>query len=768
MILRRIAVKRLGRFREAQFGFSHGLNVVIGPNEAGKTTLCLALVLGLFVKPTTRASKWLGFASWSDLQPFWVELELEDDKGGNYLLTKDFGRGLSQLICPDGKRTVESDDVHRRLAELTGLDSEEIFRSTIYVDQAELEKIQARRVGDALEGLVSGAPDDSRAMAVLERLDAAVRRLEQGLDRPSRNLGDLARAQQEVSRLEDELKRAREWGRELDEIGGQLSAIDAKLDTVTARRRRLQRLSDTLESHLAKVQELERSSKELESLRDRVVQALNVTQELGRLRAELKRLSEWEGAEVDLKLARELDQTLAEMRARAAELTGRVHERDHLRGGSEDLANARSISEEIERLDRSAWWPIGRSLAVLGILGAAFLGFLGAALLGSVGGWSTVVLLLLLAGLGLEVLDLARQWSRHRQLWRLAAAQRERLETILRRRHVGSVAELELKLAALEELERQLESVKSRVKATEARLVEVLRPRGVTTIAQLEAGVGRRREVIGELAVLEARLEGILGGRSVEELQSMYLELSAQVNNLREEIKRNTHANPLDTEGYGKVKERLLRLKTLEAELSEQKARLHGRLEVLEKQWPGPVEELEDELEMSKNHLRYLEQRRNVYSLLREYIANARQTVLLSARDLLKTGIQTYLARLTGDRYALVDVRLEDNRLIVEVFSRDKGDYVQAEEGPLSRGTVDQIFFAARLALSELVCGAERRPFLIIDDAFCTYDDERLALAASLVRELARDRQVIVLTCQARCAELLAEGSHIIRLPAPE
>ena len=51
----------------------------------------------------------------------------------------------------------------------------------------------------------------------------------------------------------------------------------------------------------------------------------------------------------------------------------------------------------------------------------------------------------------------------------------------------------------------------------------------------------------------------------------------------------------------------------------------------------------------------------------------------------------------------------------------EKGDSVPAREGPLSRATVDQIFFAARLALAEIVCGPERRPFLVIDDAFCTY-----------------------------------------------
>ncbi len=101
-----------------------------------------------------------------------------------------------------------------------------------------------------------------------------------------------------------------------------------------------------------------------------------------------------------------------------------------------------------------------------------------------------------------------------------------------------------------------------------------------------------------------------------------------------------------------------------------------------------------------------------------------------------------YLGRITGGRYARVMV--DEGSLDLSLWSHEKGGPVSPEA--LSRGTVDQLYLAARLSLVEIICG-ERHPPLLLDDPFVTFDGERLRRAMELLREYARGRQVVVFTC---------------------
>ena len=72
----------------------------------------------------------------------------------------------------------------------------------------------------------------------------------------------------------------------------------------------------------------------------------------------------------------------------------------------------------------------------------------------------------------------------------------------------------------------------------------------------------------------------------------------------------------------------------------------------------------------------------------------------------------------------------------------------------LSRGTVEQIYFALRMASGELLCGKKIFP-VILDDVFGMYDDERLSgVLKWLMRQ---NRQVILFTCSGREAGILEQ-----------
>lgn len=111
----------------------------------------------------------------------------------------------------------------------------------------------------------------------------------------------------------------------------------------------------------------------------------------------------------------------------------------------------------------------------------------------------------------------------------------------------------------------------------------------------------------------------------------------------------------------------------------------------------------------------------------------------------LRTRTSRILSGITGGKYSVV---LMDENLKMAVNTEER--VVPLER--LSRGTLEQIYFALRMAAGELFCGDTPFP-VILDDVFGSYDEDRLqALLRWLHNE---DRQVMISTCSGREAELL-------------
>ena len=65
----------------------------------------------------------------------------------------------------------------------------------------------------------------------------------------------------------------------------------------------------------------------------------------------------------------------------------------------------------------------------------------------------------------------------------------------------------------------------------------------------------------------------------------------------------------------------------------------------------------------------------------------------------------------------------------------------------LSSGTRDQLYFALRLAVCQVLSGKESVP-LILDDPFLTWDSKRMERGLWLLQSLAKERQIILFTCR--------------------
>ncbi len=153
------------------------------------------------------------------------------------------------------------------------------------------------------------------------------------------------------------------------------------------------------------------------------------------------------------------------------------------------------------------------------------------------------------------------------------------------------------------------------------------------------------------------------------------------------------------------------------------------------------------------------ERRTRVYETALACLDAAEQATMQKAARFLEQGMGADVAVITGGRYRRVKV--DENELRLRVFSVEADDWVDVRT--LSRGTVDQVYLAARLGLVRQVTQG-RRPPLVFDDPFVTFDDERARRSVELLKRIARDHQVVYLTCSERYDEL---ADRVVELPAP-
>lgn len=172
VVLRRAALCGFGLYTEpACYLFGQGLNVLVAPNEAGKTTLVLGMAATLFGLPDgddPSAFTVRRFRNWDGAGEFWGEIEFEAG-GGRYMVRRSFADHRVTLLrlALNGAPEVLFDGVHDPLADpgpssgyldllnaLLRVCSSDVFYKTFCITQP---MPQQGGIDRAVQGLVSGS-----------------------------------------------------------------------------------------------------------------------------------------------------------------------------------------------------------------------------------------------------------------------------------------------------------------------------------------------------------------------------------------------------------------------------------------------------------------------------------------------------------------------------------------------------------------------------------------------------------------------------------
>lgn len=701
--LSRIRIEGFGRLRGVDFrpGSDAG-TVVIAPNESGKSTLASAIVRGLFgfdaKADEDRRRPWSGGPF--RVQQEWVLGERERCRIERDFETQEVVVEWSELV--GGEPVVESRwsgqpnprgrsaDRRRFDAELTrllGFSSPEVFVQTSYIGPG---RFAARPVELELLKLLSGG----------ERADfqSALREIEESYYELTRaDLSDPSRASKHKPRRIETLLENRE----------QILRTHESASTQREARAAAERALGKAQARLAELEAAVESREAQQAAMSRLLilrrEEASITKRLDELDAAMSRIAEWEEG----------------VRTRTQALEPLVK---YVRLPSDYLLRLQSVEErrgEVRRLELELGQATknsaraSRLAAILGVTSVAvFAGAVGSAALEAPIGVS------LSLGVAGVLLVSAFLWSmRHRNHTRRANAEKR---SALKER----LTEIEHDRAELAEWSEG-DSDELDV-ATETERYE----RAHRLRAELD-GMKEARASLGNLEALGAER------RELAEVQLGAIELERrQILDTHTELEDDAEAERRFAAETRRLKEEFASVIGEELTLRRKVADLPTGAE--------EVADLDGQLEMFDSELARLKIERDAYRLAHCALLECRDAFVSVVLKRVDERVGSLLDRMTDGRYRRIFTDPQTFEVTVDGAGRT-GVTLAA----LSRATRDQVSFALRLAVVEILARDRVMP-LVLDDPFLHFDDRRLSLAQQVLSEMTRAHQVILLTHDTR------------------
>ena len=152
------------------------------------------------------------------------------------------------------------------------------------------------------------------------------------------------------------------------------------------------------------------------------------------------------------------------------------------------------------------------------------------------------------------------------------------------------------------------------------------------------------------------------------------------------------------------------------------------------------LDEAFGKLSGEKNSLRKQDEDLDALSLAIERIQRLSGAIYRETGEEFSRRVSELLVQMTGGRYSSISL---DDRMDVNINTPDR----LLKISQVSFGTMNQIYFALRIAAGELLSGGKNLP-LLLDEPFAMYDDERLKNALTFLA--GSGRQTLLFTCQSR------------------
>lgn len=706
----RLRIEGYGRFREPlDLNFAPGLNLITGANESGKSTVLSALLDALYASPNSTAQEVRERIHWGHPDGWRLELELEVSNQ-RVRLEKfhptDDPRKRGEFILERAGHVEKNSGAQSEWERLWCM-PKELYLATACIRQREMARLTRDKSLTSLQ-------QQLRESAVSTDLEPIYRDLQKHLKALRTQK---AQIESEVARLSETYRKASLTNQQRNAYREQLGVLQEQTKTLTSQ-------IEQEEALLQRWKEKHQQLQALKSLQQEAGETAQLLQRLQDLSNEQERLQE--EIERDYRLFAQVPSDYREQMRADYERYQRARQQEQ------------TTAKQLDELTQQSQRLIGQRRARVGlvVMGIA-IGLAGFALLATstLLGWGLV-------GLG-AVVGLAGL------LWRpQGQAELNAKRQVLQAHYQEARAE---RTQTEQSLVEKLHSVG---------IYEVSRPSPERNGGEYDLSVGlasalarfeerwtRYKRLQEEQARLSAQFQALAQTHSLEELRRRYTELSTQIVGLRHSLE----TDPIGKELLNTPAEELVRreenLANLKRRLEEVRSEFHrteGQLhatEVLE-----DPEAIQLQLRQVQTRQHYLQSRIRLLETTEQLLREANRRYLSHLNPHLKPRIERYLGALTQDRYRQVEI---SDELELRVYHAERGDHLPLDErSPAwSAGTLDQLFFACRLGLTDALSGDSRVP-LLLDDPFVYSDEVRLREAMKLLSKVAEHTQVLYFTCR--------------------
>ncbi|MCC5908803.1 MAG: AAA family ATPase [Balneolaceae bacterium] len=803
MKLKSIKLHPFAGIRDKTIVFKNGLNVLLGPNEAGKSTIYHAILNGLLTTTsltTTKVESEMGrFFPSSGGDVIRVDLELLDENQNTIRIRKAWKKGNRQgsafLHLADDTEITDEEQVQQRIEELLPVTAATL-RTILLADQSglhhtiremEQEDGVRKELGDILRQnlMETGGVSVDRFRELLDnRYEEYFKRWDREQEYPEKNrgisnpyktgTGKVLDAYYQKEQLRLHLDEARRFEDELDLLNKKLSDLIGKQKELITEFEKLQ----PLKKGISQRQQLELR---LETATEKRKGLLEISQKWPVMEDRLKQLKPKQDKLQDSIQSLKKEQTLAQNKQKAEQLQLKLKKLENLSARVKaaqkevkeakklmpaDIKQLRELRSEINNLkgqvegarltlrmrsdsDQSIEFKeSGKEVERLKIPSGKSIEKSAA------GGFSINI-----DGVDIEVFS--GEGDLENTLKELSSKEKD-LQKLLKELDVDTVQSAE----SLAELYRQKLQEKDNTEKlyrseldgkSEEELKKELEELGdLDKVRSLE-------EISNDLVDKQTELNGLSKEaneaneklenwkKRYESIDDVILEL-ADISKSIKDISGEIEQLPELPEGFDSADEFIEKVDSLDHEIRGLDHRINEKkLEKTSKEANAPdtsSEELEKMLEETEADFDRIRHEAETLANVRKRSSEILESMDANTYCGLEESFLKWLQQMAGNRFDSVQM----NGDLPATFQTDDGRPLTYEL--LSHGTKDIVALAWRFALTEYFL-QDQTGFIVLDDPMVDMDPERRDKASKAIEEFANDRQVLVMTCHPEHAELI-------------
>ncbi len=293
----------------------------------------------------------------------------------------------------------------------------------------------------------------------------------------------------------------------------------------------------------------------------------------------------------------------------------------------------------------------------------------------------------------------------------------------------------------INELIAELKEFEIKQKGLEENLKKIFEKNNVNSIHTFKEGLEKKKNFEKSLQLRESKkslLNNILGDNNIDFLKK----------------KSQDFTETIEQDIKGLDKEKLIAdLKDINDTIIETKSeltRFEEKIRILSSSTAELVQ-IEEEI-VRKNSIKD-EYERNLSSLelSKNTIDKISRSIQRDFAPRLNNGVGKIIEKVTIGKYN--EVKITEN-LEIKVVDPSNNKLVDVEK--LSGGTIDQLYFAMRFGIIDIIKEGNNLP-LILDDCFVQYDNDRLENILEFLSKESLERQIILFTCHEREGRILQE-----------